>query len=452
MAGEADRRQVGDGGKLPPHNLEAERCTLGALLVDVYSASAVFQMLVEQDFYLGAHKQIYRVLADLYDRLANADLVLVGEALAREKKLADVGGEEYLFRLAEEVPSAANAVYYAQLVRDASIRRQLVYKCTAIISAAYEGRGEAREHLDHAEQEIFAIAGDRMAGEFVPMPDLVDPVFDMIDKDLRGAGGVMTGFTKLDEITNGLHPAELIVVAGRPSMGKTTLVLNILRHVALKHGKPCGIFSLEVSRSQVVLNLLCSEAYVDAQKVRKYSLSPREWEDLIEAADRLRAAPIYIDDSSTLTPLDVKAKARRLRARYGCELLVIDYLQLMQTSGADNRQEEISQISRSLKAAARELNIPVIAVSQLSRAVDSREGHRPRLSYLRESGAIEQDADLVVLLYREEYYDSKKEEAKNKAEVIVAKQRNGPTGSAHLAFFGEKLRFEDLSEATEPAF
>ncbi len=452
MTGEEAPRHGGDGGRLPPHNLEAERCALGALLLDVYSASPVFQMLTEGDFYLRAHQHIYHALADLYDRLASADIVLVGEALAREKLLGEVGGEEYLVRLAEEVPSAANALYYAQLVRDASIRRQLVYKCTSIISEAYEGRNEAREQLDRAEQGIFDIAGDHMAGEFVPMPDLIDPVFDMIDKDHRGTGGIMTGFTKFDEITNGLHPAELSIIAGRPSMGKTTLAMNIVRHVALKLGKPCGIFSLEVSRAQVVQNLLCSEARVDTQKMRRSTLSSREWHDLIETADRLRTAPVYIDDSSALTTLDVKAKARRLRARYGCELLVIDYLQLMQASGADSRQEEISQISRGLKGTARDLNIPVIAVSQLSRAVESREGHKPRLSDLRESGAIEQDADVVVLLYREEYYKQDDEDVKNKAEVIVAKQRNGPTGTVHLAFFGSTLRFEDLSAATEPAF
>ncbi len=452
MAGEGGQRHGGDGGRLPPHNLEAERCTLGALLVDVYSASAVFQLLGEDDFYLQAHRHIYRALTGLYDRLASADLVLVSEALSREKLLAEVGGEEYLLRLAEEVPSAANAVYYAQLVRDAAIRRHLVQKCTTIISEAYDGRGDARAQLDRAEQGIFEIAGSNIAGEFVAIPDLIDPVFDMIDKDHRGAGGIGSGYAKFDDLTNGLHPAELIVVAGRPSMGKTTFALNIVRHVALKLGKPVGVFSLEVSRAQVVQNLLCSEARVDAQKVRQCKLSPREWQDLIATADKLRRAPIYIDDSSSLTTLDVKAKARRLRARHGVELLVIDYMQLMQSPGVDNRQEEISQISRGLKGAARDLNVPVIAISQLSRAVESREGNKPRLSDLRESGAIEQDADLVVLLYREEYYKRDDQEAKGKAEVIVAKQRNGPTGSVHLAFLGSMLRFEDLAVETEPAY
>jgi replicative DNA helicase len=452
VAGDGGERHGGDGGRLPPHNLEAERCALGALLVDVYSASAVFQLLGEEDFYLQAHQHIYRTLTGLYDRIASADIVLVGEVLAREKLLADVGGEEYLLRLAEDVPSAANAVYYAQLVRDASIRRHLVQKCTTIINEAYDGRGEAREQLDRAEQNIFEIAGNNISGDFVPIPELIDPVFDMIDKDHRGAGGIGSGYTKFDELTNGLHPAELIVVAGRPSMGKTTFALNIARHVALKLGKPVGIFSLEVSRTQVVQNLLCSEARVDAQKVRQCKLSPREWQDLIATADKLRRAPIYIDDSSSLTTLDVKAKARRLRARYGVELLIIDYMQLMQSPGVDSRQEEISQISRGLKGAARDLNVPVIAVSQLSRAVESREGHKPRLSDLRESGAIEQDADLVVLLYREEYYKREDPDVRGKAEVIVAKQRNGPTGTIQLAFIGNMLRFEDLATETEPTY
>ena len=454
MPDAATRHNGDDGGRLPPHNIEAERCTLGALLVDVYAASPVLQLLHEDDFYLKPHQHVFRAVADLYDRLSSADVVLVAEHLRKENLLDGIGGEEYLLALAEEVPSTANALYYAQMVRDAGIRRQLVGKCTQIIGEAYAGRGDARQQLDRAEQAIFEIAEGRTSTEFVPVPDLVDPVFDIIDKGHGGTGGIWTGFTRFDALTNGLHPAELIIVAGRPSMGKTSFAMNIVQHVAMELGKPVGVFSLEVARNQVVQNLMCSVSGVDVQVVRTGKLSQRQWQDLIDTADKLRAAPIYVDDAPVLSTLELKAKARRLQARCGLQLLVVDYLQLMHNPGIDNRQEEISTISRGLKAAARELSIPLIAVSQLSRAVETREkeSHRPRLSDLRESGAIEQDADVVVLLYREEYYKQDDPDVKGKADVIVAKQRNGPTGTVKLAFRGHVLRFENLAMEMEPSY
>jgi len=443
--------QSGERGRLPPHNLEAERSTLGALLLDVHAASQALQILTADDFYLQPHRYIFEAVADLYDRLSSADVLLVADALRSKDRLKDVGGEEYLIRLVEEVPSAANALYYAKLVRDSSIRRHLVRTCTSIIAEAYEEGADASEQLNKAEQAIYEIANRQNSTQFVPLPEMIDPVFEILDKHHRP--GLTTGFTKFDEMTNGLQSDQLIIVAGRPSMGKTTFALNIARHVALELEKPVAIFSLEVARLQVVQNILCSCSKVDARKVRSGNLSPRQWEDLIETADRLRRAPIFIDDSSSLSTLEVKAKARRLKSRHkNLALIIVDYLQLMSHGRADSREQEISAISRNLKSLARDLKVPVIAVSQLSRAVESREGHRPRLSDLRESGAIEQDADLVVLLYREEYYRKDDPEAKGKAEAIIAKQRNGPTGTVHLAFFGNTMRFENLTVQTEPAF
>ncbi len=449
---EAAPRNVhgGDGGRLPPHNLEAERSALGALLLDVHTASSALQLLTEEDFYLEPHRRIFHAIADLYDRLSSADLVLVTDALSRQGQLEKVGGEAYILQLVEEVPSAANALYYAKLVHEAAIRRHLVESCTAIIRDAYESGSEADNQLDKAEQRIFDIAHKRASSQFVHIPEVIDPVFELLDKDHRS--GITTGFSKFDEMTNGLHPAELIVIAGRPSMGKTTFALNIAQHVAIELGRPVGVFSLEVTRFQVVQNVMCSCARVDAHRVRSGTLSPRQWQDLIAGADRLRDAPIFIDDSASLSTIEAKAKARRLAARHGLDLLIVDYLQLMQHASSDSRQEEISAISRNLKALARDINVPVIAVSQLSRAVESRESHKPRLSDLRESGAIEQDADVVVLLYRAEYYKQEDPEAKGKAEAIIAKQRNGPTGTVHLTFRGDVMRFEDQSLRTEPTF
>lgn len=446
------RRPGGDSHKLPPQNLDAERSLLGALLLDVHANSPVFQELIDHDFYLQPHKDIFRCIANLYDQVNGADLVLVCESLTKQGLLDKVGGEDYLMSLVEQVPNAANAGLYAKVVRDAALRRRLVEQSTVIIQDAYENRGEARELLDKAEQAIFDIAENKDSNEFIPLPDVIDPLFDDLEKDQGGTGGLITGFKKFDELTNGLYPAQLIVVAGRPSMGKTTFAMNIAQSIAIEQGKHVGIFSLEVARNQMVQNLLCSCANVEAQKVRRGTLSQRQWQELIAAADKLREASIFIDDSPSLSTLDMKAKARRLKARFGLDLLVVDYLQLMHNPGIDNRQEEISNISRGLKGLARDLNIPVITISQLSRAVESREGHKPRLSDLRESGAIEQDADVVVLLYREEYYKRDDPEAKGKAEAILAKQRNGPTGSVKLAFRGEVLRFENIAYQSEEAY
>ncbi len=436
----------------PPNQLEAERCVLGALLLDIQSSSTVFEVLVPEDFYLQQHQLIYSAITNLYDRMTNVDIVLTSDELKKEGALQKVGGEDYLMQLMEELPSAANAPYYAELVRDASIKRKLVEKGTRIVQEAYNGKGSAKEILDRAEQDIFDIAQFDITNDFVPIPNIIDPLFERWEKGVNASTAITTGFTKFDELTTGLYPAQLIVVAGRPSMGKTTFAMNIAQYVALELNKSVGVFSLEVTRDQVVQNLLAAYTRIDATSLRQGTLSSHTFQELIASADRVREAPIYIDDTPSISTLEVKAKARRLKAKFGLDILVVDYLQLMHNPGFEKRQEEISMISRGLKAIARDLNVPVITISQLSRAVESREGHRPRLSDLRESGAIEQDADLVVLLYREEYYKPDDEGAKGKAEAIIAKQRNGPTGTVPLAFIGNMLRFENLAYESDPQF
>lgn len=432
-----------------PHNLEAERSILGALLVDVGAAAPVFQILSEDDFYSPRHGKLYGVLRDLYDRYAAVDEVMALEELQRHGLSESVGGMELLDELVQRVPTTANAEYYARIVREKAILRLLVGTCSRIIQGVYESGYGAQEQLDRAEQELFLI-GDRGLGrDFIPLSEVIDEQFQRIAKDPGDTETtILSGFTDLDQMTTGLHPGELVIVAGRPSMGKTSFSLNCVEAAALA-GKTVAFFSLEVSKDQLVQNLLCSCARVDAHRIRQRSLSRDMWNKLVDAAAKLSQAHVYVDDTPGLSPLTLKAKARRLRDKHGLNLVVIDYLQLMESEGAESRQQEISAISRSLKAMAKELKIPVIAISQLSRGVENRESHKPRLSDLRESGAIEQDADLVLLLYREEYYEPKKEEAKGKAEVIVAKQRNGPTGSVELAFFGQHLRFENLARSYE---
>jgi len=434
--------------RVPPHDRDAERCVLGAVLLDSEAAAGVFQILRPDQFYLESHRKVYAASMELYDKLSALDVVLVREALERKGDLEAIGGNAALLELVDAVPTAANAEYYATIVRDQAVRRDLIRRATRIVREAYESAESPDQILDAANRSIFDIVEQQIGGDFVGIQDVIDPLFDLLDKGQTALAGVPTGFTDLDELMNGLHPAELIVVAGRPSMGKTTFALNVALHVGATLGRPVGLFSLEVSRDQLVQNLLCSYARVDTHGLRSGRLSKADWQRLVDCADRLRRAPIFVDDSATLTPTAMKAKARHLKDRHGLDLLVLDYLQLMEQGGANSRQEEISRISRALKALARELKIPVIAISQLSRAVEAREreSHRPRLSDLRESGAIEQDADVVILLYREEYYYPKKDEAKGKAEVIVAKQRNGPVDTVKLAFLKHAMRFENLAQ------
>jgi replicative DNA helicase len=360
---------------------------------------------------------------------------------------AEVGGMEYLEEIMGAVSTVANAEFHARNVREKAILRHLITACTEIIRNAYESDEQANEQLDTAEESILEIASSGRTDDFVEIQKVIDAHFEQLDRRKGNLEGLLTGFRDLDEKTTGLHPAEFVIVAGRPSMGKTSFALNVVETAALA-GKAVALFSLEVNRDQLVQNLLCSFARVDALKFRKGDLTDIEWQAIVDGAHRLRELKIYIMDAPNHTPLALKSKARRLFTRRKFDLLVIDYLQLMETSeNSENRQQEVAKISRSLKALARELNIPILAISQLSRGVENRESHRPRLSDLRESGAIEQDADLVLLLYREEYYYQDKEEAKGKAEVIIAKQRNGPTGTVKLKFFKEYVKFANLEPA-----
>ena len=432
-----------------PQSLEAEQYVIGAILLDPSVAPGLMDLLTENDFYSTRHRRIFQSIQTLYDEFATVDPILVRDHLVQRGVDQDTGGMDYLESTMATVQTVANAEYHARQVRDKSTLRHLITTCTGIVQGAYESEEGAPLQLDSAEQRILEIGASGESSDFVQIQQVIDHHFEELDRNKGRLEGVLSGFRDLDELTTGLHPSEFVIVAGRPSMGKTTFCMNIVERVAREnHG--VAVFSLEVSREQLVQNLLCSAAEVDAQDFRKNKLSSAQWNDVTLSAERLRDMKIYIDDTTGLTPLTVKAKARRLHARSPFDLLIIDYLQLMEGGeSGESRQQEVSKISRNLKGLARELKIPVIAISQLSRGVENRESHRPRLADLRESGAIEQDADLVLLLYREEYYQPDREECKGKAEVIVAKQRNGPTGSVHFAFRGQYLRFDDLARGME---
>jgi replicative DNA helicase len=436
------------GERKLPHNLEAEESVLGALLVDCSVAATVFQILTADDFYSPRHGKVFAAFQTLYDRNSTLDEVMALAELERQGLAESVGGMEFFGQLIQKVPAAANADYYARIVREKAILRSLVGVCGEVIQSVYESTAPAKDQLDIAEQKVFEIGRLGVGRDFISIGEILDEHFERFSKEGELEGTVYTGFTQLDEMTTGFHPAEFIIVAGRPSMGKTSFSLNCVEQAAIK-GKRVAIFSLEVSKDQLIQNLLCAFSRVEAHRVRKRSLSRGEWKQLVEAAAQLSQTKIFVDDTPGLTPLAIKAKARRLHAKEPLDLIVIDYLQLLEVAGLENRQQEISAASRSLKSLARELNVPLVAISQLSRGVENRESHKPRLSDLRESGAIEQDADLVLLLYREEYYRPDKEEAKGKAEVIIAKQRNGPTGSVELAFRSHFMKFENLSERRE---
>ena len=423
-----------------PQSHEAEQWVLGSLLLDPDIAPGIFQSLTASDFYSTRHQKIFEALQQTYDQLSTVDPVLVRDRLSEQGLGDDL--MDYLNDLMASVSTVANAEYHAKALRQKSVLRHLIAGCTQIVQAAYDSEDDADAQLDRAEQSILDIRNARDSGDFVRIESVVDEQFEKLSRKGELVG-IRTGFHDLDELTTGLHPSEMIVVAGRPSMGKTTFAMNIVQNVAAA-GHAVAIFSLEVGKEQLVQNLLCSLSRVDAQRFRKKDFRGSDWEHLVDGAHQLRKLSIFVDDSSNLTPLSLKAKARRLHDRHQLGLIVIDYLQLMEfPGGRENRQQEVSSISRSLKATARDLRVPVLVVSQLSRGVENRESHRPRLSDLRESGAIEQDADVVLLLYREEYYKPDDEECRGKAEVIIAKQRNGPTDTVRLTFMNKFLRFED---------
>ena len=438
--------------KIPPQSNEAEIAVLGSMLLDKEAIGQAIELLEGSFFYKEAHKKIYSTIINLYDKNKAIDIVTIVEELRNSNALDEIGGPAYITSIVSSIPTSANIHHYAKIVREKAILRNLISTATQIVSESYDNTSTVDTLLDKAERMIFDITTNKVEAKFSSIKDVIKSSIETIDnlyQRKENITGTATGFHDLDVLTAGLQKSDLIIIAGRPSMGKSALVSCIAEHVAVVEKKPLAFFSLEMSKSQLVQRMLCSHARVDAHKVRTGFLSQSDWPRLVNAAGKLSESPIFIDDTPSISALELRAKSRRLKSQFDIGLIVIDYLQLMQgPSGIENRQQEISEISRSLKALARELNVPLIAVSQLSRAVEQRADRRPQLSDLRESGAIEQDGDVVVLLLREEYYNPT-DENKGIAEIIVAKQRNGPVGTLKLAFINEYTRFEDLAKGEE---
>ncbi len=432
--------------KIPPQNLEAEVAVLGSMLIEEEAISQAIEVLTVDHFYKDEHKKIFQGMINLFNENKAIDLVTLTERLSHDGALNDAGGPSYLAYLTTAVPTAANVMYYARIVKEKFIVRHLISNATQIVTDCYDVTEDVEGLLDRAEKAIFDIASKKFSGGVVPIKEIVRNQIEIIDRLYQRkehVTGIPTGYHAFDSLTAGLQPSDLVILAARPSMGKSALMTCIAEHVGMIAKQPVAIFSLEMSKEQLIQRMLCSRARVDAHKVRTGFLAQADWPALTSAAAKLSEAPIYIDDTAGLSVIELKAKARRLKSQFGIKIIFVDYLQLMQASQAgESRQQEISEISRSLKGLARELNVPVIAVSQLSRAVESRTDHRPQLSDLRESGAIEQDADVVVLILREEYYNPT-EENRGKAEIIIAKQRNGPVDSVFLSFVREYTRFEN---------
>jgi len=453
-----------------PESLAAEAAVLGSMLIDPKCISDVIEILgrgaaleAGKMFYRLEHQRIFDALIALYEKNKGEgiDAVLLRDELERRKELEEVGGAEYIGKILESVPSAASVEYYAGIVKDKSLLRELIGAASGILDDAYgdahgqDGRATTREALDEAERRIFAVTDKNISSNAVVLKDLVSRAYELIEKR-KGSHvtGLATGYHELDDLTCGLQNGEMIIIAGRPSMGKTSLCLNIAEYVGAELGMPVAVFSLEMGRQQLAERFLCSISEVDAQDVRKGRLNTEQYQKLVEACGRLTEAPIFIDDTASLTPLELRAKSRRLKSTHDIQCVMVDYLQLMHLGGRiESRQQEITTISRYLKGLARELNIPVVVLSQLNRSPEGREGHRPRMSDLRESGSIEQDADVVMLLHREDYYHRGEQDYQqnNKAEVIIAKQRNGPTGIVPLIFRERITRFENASHVEAEA-
>jgi replicative DNA helicase len=447
--------------RTPPHSVEAEQGVLGSMLISPRDAIAeVVEKITADYFYVPAHQTIFNVLVDLWNTGAAIDLITFTQVLRDRNLLETVGGAAAVTNLYTFVPTAANVGYYLEIVRDKYILRSIIEAATESVRRAYEEQDEVGNLLDEVEQKIFAVGEDRFKGQMLSMKDQVMEAIESIEKLYERKGGITgisTGFVEFDRMTSGMHPSEMIVIAARPSMGKTALAMNIAEHVAINEKLPVGVFSLEMSSQQLVQRLLCSRARVNLQKVRDGFLGERDFPSLTAAASKLAEAKIFIDDSASLTILELRAKARRLRAQQEIQLIIVDYLQLLRSTSRraqDNRQLEISEISAGLKGLAKELKIPVIVVAQLNRQPEQRSGGKPRLSDLRESGSIEQDADLVGLLVRPEMYEEDEEarqEKSGEAELIIAKQRNGPVGEIPLTFLKEFTRFEDRARnVSEP--
>jgi replicative DNA helicase len=451
----SDRIRVNNMGsgeavlRVPPQSLDAEQSVLGGVLIEDRAITKVLDILTPQDFYREGHRKVFSAMMELFDKNEPVDFITLTEALKKKGTLEESGGIGYITSLVDNVPTAANIQYYAKIVKEKAILRGLIAASSEIIADSYEAKRDVDELLEKAESKIFEISEHKIKQPFSPIQKLVPETMNIIEhlyhKDLE-ITGVPTGFKDIDDMTAGLQPSDLIIIAGRPSMGKTALALNIALNAAFKHKVPVAIFSLEMSKEQLVMRMLASEARIELNRIRTGKFMADQWTKLTRAAGILLETNIYIDDSSGLNPLEMRAKARRLKVEADIGLVVVDYLQLMTGMGrAERRDLEISEISRSLKAMAKELKVPVVALSQLSRAVESRESKRPMLADLRESGAIEQDADVIAFIYRDEVYNPNTND-KGIAEIIIGKQRNGPTGTTRLTFINEHTRFEDHSK------
>ena len=438
------------GRMLPPQNIEAEQAVLGTVLIQDKALLKVIDLLQPGDFYRDAHKTIYAAMMALFDKHEPHDLITVTGLLSDQNKLEDVGGAAYLASLTDIIPFTGTLVHHARIIRKKSILRRLIQTSTEVAARCYDAQDDIDTLVDEAEKTIFEIAHSKKGEGFQPMSSVVPKAFDRINRlfdKQEHITGVATGYDELDRITAGLQPAEMIILAARPSMGKTALAMNIVQHAAMIGKVPVAVFSLEMSVESLALRMLCSLGPIDSQRIRTGRLIDSDWPKLTRATGMLSEAPIYIDDTPGLTVLEMRAKARRLKSEQDLGLIVVDYLQLMQgKSSSENRAQEISDISRSLKAMAKGLNVPVLALSQLNRSLENRTDKRPQLADLRESGAIEQDADVIMFIYRDEVYNrAEGNPNRGLAEIIVGKQRNGPTGVIKLSFLGEYTRFENYS-------
>jgi replicative DNA helicase len=432
--------------RLPPQNMEAEQAVLGAILLNPEVLINVNERIRAEDFYRQGHQRLYQVMNELAEKREPIDLVTLTSLLQDKNLLEEIGGVSYLTEIAARVPVTSNVEYYAKIVETKSMQRNLIRTATGIIGDAYTGDEDISEVMETAEKKILDIARRRIKGAFTPIKDVLVESYEQIESlhyNKGGLKGLSTGFVDLDKMTSGFQKSDLIIVAARPSMGKTAFALNIAQNVALRTGETVAIFSLEMSAAQLVLRMIASEGNIDAQAFRTGNLKDEDWEKLTMSIGTLSEASIFIDDTPGITMFDVRAKLRRLQAEHGLGLVMIDYLQLISGRGVDSRQQEISEISRSLKLMAREFDVPIIALSQLSRAVEQRQDKRPMLSDLRESGSIEQDADMVTFIYRDDYYNEESEK-KNIAEIIIGKQRNGPVGRVELLFLKNYNKFLSL--------
>ncbi len=438
--------------RLPPHNIEAEQSVLGSILLDRDAIIGIATSLKAEDFYQPANGTVFQAIRDLYERREPTDILTLSDELTRRGQIEQIGGLAYLASLMDVVPTAVHVEYYAKIVERTATMRRLIDAGAFIVGLGFRDDLEVQEALDSAERRVFDVAQRRSSTEFVQIQVVLEELFDRLDTIQHDRGslvGVPTGFQELDRLTGGFQKSDLIIIAARPSFGKSSFALGMAHSAAVLHNRTVGIFSLEMQAEQVVQRILSIETSVDIHKLRTGNISDREWMSLSRALGRVGESPIFIDDSPTLTVMDIKSKSRRLQAEHGLDMIIVDYLQLMQGQRADNRVQQIAEISRGLKSLARELNVPVIALSQLSRAIESRTDHRPMLSDLRESGAIEQDADIVIFIHREDKFNPETDK-KNVAEIILSKHRNGPTDKFQVHFFPKTARFSSMETINDP--